>query len=119
MKRLLMATASDGAIQGRLPTTASKRSAPIGRADTSLAASIANDRHAVSDDNTFKAQEIASFNAVRDPVEQARRLRDAALERLFQAIYGDASVVADGARAKLGSTPTAHCQDCGPVTRSL
>ena len=92
--------------------------APWQRIIASLAASIAKDRHAVPDDNMFKAQEIAILNAIRDSVEQMRRVRDAAFERLFQAIYGGGSVVADDVQANMESRSTAHCQHGSPVRRA-
>jgi hypothetical protein len=69
-----------------------------------LAASVANERHAVSDDNPFKVREIETFDAVRAFIEQARRLRDQGFERWFQALYGG-HLIADGARAKVESGP--------------
>jgi hypothetical protein len=73
---------------------------PWQRTVAGLAASIANDRHAVSDDNPFKGREIEAFDVVRDFIEQARRLRDQGFERWFQALYGG-HVIADGAQAKV------------------
>jgi uncharacterized protein DUF3141 len=53
-----------------------------------LAASTAKDRRPVADDNAFKAAELRTFAAVRDAIEQWRRLRDAGFERWFAALYG-------------------------------
>jgi hypothetical protein len=77
--------------------------APWQRTVAGLAASIANDRHAVSDDNPFKGREIEAFDAVRDFIEQARRLRDQGFERWFQALYGG-HVTADGASTETNKT---------------
>ena len=81
---------------------------PWQRTVAGLAASIANDRHAVSDGNLFKAWEVEAFDAVRDFIEQARRLRDLGFERWFQALYGG-HVVAGGAEAKTGSRSATEC----------
>jgi len=69
---------------------------------------LPSNRDAVSDGNLFKAWEVEAFDAVRDFIEQARRLRDLGFERWFQALYGG-HVVAGGAEAKTGSRSATEC----------
>jgi hypothetical protein len=58
------------------------------RALAPVAASIARDRHAVSETNPLKLQETKAFDAARDLILQARELRDQAYEFWFDALYG-------------------------------
>ena len=60
------------------------------RAWAPIAASVAQDRHAVPDTNPLKAREIEAFDAVRDSIARAREHRDAGYEFWFEALYGRA-----------------------------
>jgi len=84
--------------------------APWQRTVAGLAASIANDRHRVPDDNPFKAQEIEAFKAVGDLIEQARCRRDLAYEQLFEALYGG-HLAAIGSQANAASGSASRCDD--------
>ena len=60
-----------------------------------VAAAIRNDRHAVSDDAPLRKAETATFDAVREALTQGRTIRDDALERLFDRLYGSGAIRQD------------------------
>ena len=67
---------------------------PPMRAVAPVASAIRADRHPVSGDAPLKKAEMAVFDGVRDALSQWRKIRDDALERWFDALYG--SVVGRG-----------------------
>jgi hypothetical protein len=56
-----------------------------------IATSVARDRHAVPDTNSFKAREIESIDAVQELITRSRELRDQGYEVWFEALYGQAA----------------------------
>ena len=61
----------------------------------SLASTIKNDRHAVTDDAPLKKAEAAMFDAVRESLTLVRVTRDDALEHVFDRVYGSGGISAD------------------------
>ncbi len=55
---------------------------------SAVASAIRDDRHAVSNDAPLRKAEAAMFDAIREALSQGRTLRDEALERLFDRLYG-------------------------------
>ena len=74
------------------------------RAWAPIAASIARERHTVSDTNSLKVRETEAFDAIRDFIMRARELRDQGCEFWFEALYGRA--VAVGTTSAKPLTPT-------------
>jgi hypothetical protein len=56
------------------------------------ASTIKRDRHAVSDDAPLRIIEVATLSAIHDVLTQERTIRDAALEQIFDHLYGGGSV---------------------------
>ena len=61
---------------------------PTMQAVASLASTIRNDRHPVSDNAPLKKSEGAVFDAISETLTHVRMTRDDALERLFNRVYG-------------------------------
>ena len=61
---------------------------PAMHALASVASTIRKDRHAVPDDAPLKDAEAKMFDTVRETLTNGRIARDAALEGLFEQMYG-------------------------------
>lgn len=57
----------------------------------SLAATVRADRHPIANDARLKRTETAISDAVRDALVAWREIRDAALERMFEGLYGSSN----------------------------
>lgn len=68
-----------------------------------VAASVEQDRHAVSESNPLKLREIETFEAVGGLIERFRELRDQGYEFWFEVLYGRAAE-----RAMPDATPDRH-----------
>jgi hypothetical protein len=64
---------------------------------SAVASAIRDDRHAVSNDAPLRKAEAAMFDAIREALSQGRTLRDEALERLFDRLYGSSVTRRDDA----------------------
>jgi hypothetical protein len=60
---------------------------------SAVASEIRGDRHAVPNDAPLRKAETAMFGAVREALTQGRTLRDEALERLFDRLYGSGTTL--------------------------
>jgi hypothetical protein len=83
------------------------------RAFAPIAASIAQNRHAVPDTNSFKVREIEAFDAVHDLITRSRELRDQGYEFWFEALYGR-GLAADAAVNP--ASPSVSQLACGRTT---
>ncbi len=73
---------------------------PAMHALASVASTIRNDRHPVPDDAPLRQAEAKIFDAVHEALANGRIARDAALESLFDRIYGSGGISAGDPSAK-------------------
>jgi len=61
---------------------------PLMSVTAGLAAAIRRDRHPVADDDRLKQAEFEAFKVIADMLASGRKLRDHALEKMFERLYG-------------------------------
>ncbi|MFG1315573.1 DUF3141 domain-containing protein [Xanthobacter autotrophicus] len=80
-----------------------------------LAEMIGADRHLAAPDNPFKVAEAVAVSRVTEGIEQGRRLRDAAWERVFDSLYGGPNAAGPAVPASPATAGDALPRDRGSI----
>ncbi|MFG1330899.1 DUF3141 domain-containing protein [Xanthobacter autotrophicus] len=80
-----------------------------------LAERIGADRHPAAPDNPFKVEEEQTISRITAAIEQRRRLRDAAWERVFDGLYGGPNAAGPVVPASPATASDAPPRDRGSI----